>query len=210
MADTLLDLTNEKELFGKRSLRSYIRQAFGAVSELPIFENKYYDLFKTPLDTFQERFHEGGEFGWRSDTEDWTEATTSTLYDLWRKTGAPALEDRPYKRSMTAPREMAFADRPNELQKLLGYLLGTPRMILGTESPGMMRMGGADPAHFVAELAHQVMFEQPEKYGQTRKSLIDLMLSQGGKGYDEPGTIEYVTHKTIEPQILDYLRSVSK
>ena len=197
---------DDKDLFGKRSIRSYIRQGAGALSELPIFENKYYDLFRTPLDTFQERFTEGSSYGWRTEDDDWIEADTETLYDLWRKTGAPALEDRPYSRHMTAPREFAFSDDPNKLQKALGYLFGVPRTIFGTESP--LSMGQAHASDLVAESAHGVMSENVEKYGETRKSLIEKMKTEGGTGYDDPTSIEGITHGEIEPKIIEWLRGL--
>jgi len=203
--DSLIAQANINDLFGERSLRGKVREFFGDVSELPIFENKYYDVFRTPLDTFQERFPEGSRFGWRDESGDWVETDTATLYDLWRKTDAPRLEERPYKRSMTAPREFAFSDRPNILQQALGSLFGTPRMIYGTKTPGYFPgMGGPDV--LVSELAHQVMFKNPEKYGETRKSLIKKMKGEGGKAYDVPGSVEYITHREIEPLIIDWLR----
>jgi len=206
---------DDESLFGKRSIRSYIRQGAGALSELPIFENKYYDLFRTPLDTFQERFPENMvSYGWSPDissifddeNDDWVETDTATLYDLWRKTGAPALEDRPYSRHMTAPREFAFSDDPNKLQKALGYLFGVPRTIFGTKSP--LSMGQAHASDLVAESAHGVMSENVEKYGETRKSLIEKMKTEGGTGYDDPTSIEGITHGEIEPKIIEWLRGL--
>jgi hypothetical protein len=198
---------DDKDLFGKRSIRSYIRQSAGALSELPIFENKYYDLFRTPLDTFQERFTDDVVFyGWRDENDNWVETDTATLYDLWRKTGAPALEDRPYSRHMTAPREFAYSDDPNKLQKALGYLFGVPRTIFGTKSP--RSMGRAHASDLVAESAHGVMFENLEKYDETRKSLIEKMKTEGGTGYDDPTSIEGITHGKIEPKIIEWIREL--
>ena len=198
---------DDKDLFGKRSIRSYIRQSAGALSELPIFENKYYDLFRTPLDTFQERFTDDVVFyGWRDENDNWVETDTATLYDLWRKTGAPALEDRPYSRHMTAPREFAYSDDPNKLQKALGYLFGVPRTIFGTKSP--RSMGLAHASDLVAESAHGVMLENLEKYDETRKSLIEKMKTEGGTGYDDPTSIEGITHGKIEPKIIEWLRGL--
>ena len=198
---------DDKDLFGKRSIRSYIRQSAGALSELPIFENKYYDLFRTPLDTFQERFPEDVvSYGWRDENDNWVETDTATLYDLWRKTGAPALEDRPYSRHMTAPREFAYSDDPNKLQKALGYLFGVPRTIFGTKSP--RSMGLAHASDLVSESAHGVMFENLEKYDETRKSLIEKMKTEGGTGYDDPTSIEGITHGKIEPKIIEWIREL--
>ncbi len=197
---------DDESLFGKRSIRSYIRQGAGALSELPIFENRLYDLFRTPLDTFQERFPEGGSHGWRTKDDEWVDATNENLYELWRKAGAPSIEERPYDRSMTAPREFAFSDDPNKLQKALGYLFGVPRTIFGTESP--LSMGRAHASDLVAESAHGVMFENLEKYDETRKSLIEKMKTEGGTGYDDPTSIEGITHGEIEPKIIEWLRGL--
>ena len=209
---------SSNDLFGKRSLRSYVRQTAGALSELPIFENKYYDLFKTPLDTFQEYFPEGTSSGWRSETkgreDEWYDVSSETLYDLWRKTGAPQLETRDYNRPMTAPREFGFADDPNKLQKGLGYLFGAPRLIF-PENP-MGKMGKAK--ELIAELSHQIMFENPDKYGSKKEQIAEMQGSGvgGRKGmsrdkeigayYDNPKSAEYVAHSEIEPRILDWIR----
>ena len=208
---------DDESLFGKRSIRSYIRQGAGALSELPIFENKYYDLFRTPLDTFQERFPEGGSHGWRTKDDEWVDATNENLYELWRKAGAPSIEERPYDRSMTAPREFAFSDDPNKLQMALGYLFGNPRMIVGTANP--RNVFGASGDVLAAELAHQVMFENPQTYG-SKKEQIKAMTEEAPKRremsiedelkehYDRPGTAEHTAHSVVEPKIIEWLKGL--
>ena len=201
--------------FKKRSLRSRIREAAGQLSELPIFENKYYDLFKTPLDKFQALFPENGEMGWRDDSGQWNTVDSKTLQKLWRKAGAPMIEVRDYKRSMAAPREFAFSDEPNKLQQAMGYLFGVPRVIQARSPFGGER---GDAGDVVSELAHQIHFEDPKKYGHTRKSMIEDMYksvtSREGMSpeeeragfYDRPGTMEYLAHREIEPQLLDWIK----
>jgi len=200
--------------FKKRSLRSHIRQAAGQLSELPIFENKYYDLFKTPLDKFQSLFPENGEMGWSDDSGQWNTVDSKTLQKLWRKAGAPMIEVRDTPRSMAAPREFSFSDKPNKLQQTMGYLFGVPRII---QQKGWMGAAAGSPADVVSELAHGVVFENPKEYGYTRKSLIEDMLktSAARKGlsaeeemaniYDEPG-MESLVHKGIEPRLLDWIK----
>ena len=216
--DSLIANANINDLFGERSLRSKVREFFGDVSELPIFENKYYDVFRTPLDTFQERFPEGSRFGWRDESGDWVETDTATLYDLWRKTDAPRLEERPYKRSMTAPREFAFSNRPNKLQKSLGYLFGSPRIIFGTEDPRYFP-GMSSPEDLVSELSHQVMWENPQKYGSRRQQIQTFeKIGESREGmtkeeemkeyYDKPGTPEYIAHREVEPRIIEWLKGL--
>ena len=201
--------------FKKRSLRSHIRQAAGQLSELPIFENKYYDLFKTPLDKFQALFPEGGEMGWRDDSGQWNTVDSKTLQKLWRKAGAPMIEVRDTPRSMAAPREFAFSDAPNKLQQAMGYLFGVPRVIQARGHFGGER---GDAGDVVSELAHQIHFEDPKKYGYTRKSMIEDMYksvtSREGMSpeeerasvYDRPGTMEYLAHREIEPRLLDWIK----
>ena len=211
---------NDESLFGKRSLRSYVREAGGALSELPIFENRFYDLFRTPLDTFQEHFPKGGGHGWRTKDDEYVEATNETLYELWRKAGAPSIEERPYDRSMTAPREFAFSDDPNKAQMTLGYLFGNPRLIVGTANPRNIFGAGGDV--LTAELAHQIMFENPQKYG-SKKEQIKEMTEAGyrtrkEKGmtvkeeleeyYDKPGTSEHTAHSIVEPKIIEWLKGL--
>ena len=83
-------------------------------------------------------------------------------------------------------------------------MFGVPRTIFGTESP--FSMGRAHASDLVAESAHGVMSENVEKYGETRKSLIEKMKSEAGVGYDDPTSIEGITHGPIESQIIKWLR----
>ena len=226
------DEHGKKRSLGKRTLRSYLREGAGKLSELPIFENKYYDLFKTPLDKFQEFFPEGGKWEWESKNIPFREANpddmsikadNQTLYELWRRSGAPELHkgselsglegggdpywDKFLKWSKFAPREYGFTQlghQPSKVEKILGHLFGVPQMIFGTHGGGT-----ANPDKLVAEMAHGLMFEDPEKYGYTRKGLIEEMENRGVNPYSDPKSVESKTHGDIEPKLLEWLKSIS-
>jgi len=135
--------------FKKRGLRSYVREGLGELSELPIFENKYYDLFNTPLDFFQNFFPEGKTHKFTSNVkgrEGQYELDTKTLKKLWRQGGSPWIQSfKGYERSFAAPREFGYTLKdpsvtPSKSEMLLGNLFGAGRIALAGSEKGAGQM----------------------------------------------------------------------